>query len=251
MARTFRWYLKKRGNRRTGSRTLGSIGEALFFAFFLLIGGIALAVLISTLVIPEWEVNHEFVESTCKIIGKRLDEKDDENGTLYRPQFQIEYAVGGVQYHPWTYTISNPYSSGKERQQAILTKFSMGDTAPCWFNPLDPGQAVFVRGYSWWVYLVLFVPVAFIVIGAGGLVYSLLHWGKSAERRSAISRRAQEHDLFGGVVANRNFQMCPAEPTSPTAPARNCDTACLSTPRPAGRFSARSSDASYGMDLWQ
>ena len=56
LARTFRWYQKKRGNRRTGSRTLGSIGEALFFAFFLFIGGIVLTVMISTLVIPEWQV---------------------------------------------------------------------------------------------------------------------------------------------------------------------------------------------------
>ncbi|MGA2060793.1 MAG: DUF3592 domain-containing protein [Thermoguttaceae bacterium] len=201
MARTFRWYQKKRGNRRTGSRTLGSIGEALFFAFFLLVGGIALAVMISTLLIPEWQVNHEFVEHPCKVIGRRLDEIEDKNGTLYRPQFQIEYSVNGVEYRPWTYTISNPYSSGKEIQQAILTKFSVGDTVPCWFNPLNPGQAVLVRGYNWWVYLVLFVPVAFIVIGAGGLIYLLLHWGKSAERSAAMTQHAQDRDLFGASGA--------------------------------------------------
>jgi hypothetical protein len=197
LARTFRWYQKKRGNRRTGSRTLGSIGEALFFAFFLLIGGIVLTVMLSTLVIPEWQVNHEFVEHNCKVMGRRLDEKEDKGGMLYRPEFQIEYTVNGVVYRPWTYTISNPYSSGKESQQAILTKFSVGDAVTCWFNPLNPAQVVLVRGYSWWVYLVLFVPVAFIVIGAGGLIYSLLHWGKSAERSAAMTQRAQERDLFG------------------------------------------------------
>ena len=198
MARTFRWYQKKRGNRRTGSRTLGSVGEALFFAFFLLIGGIALTAMLFTLVIPEWQVNHEFVEHTCKIIGKRLAEKEGEDGTLYQPEFQIKYTVNGMCiYSRWTYTISNPYSSEKESQQAILTKFSLGDTVPCWYNPVDPGQVVLVRGYSWWIYLVLFVPMAFIIIGAGGLIYSLLHWGKSAERRAAITQRVQERDLFG------------------------------------------------------
>jgi Protein of unknown function (DUF3592) len=209
LARTFRWYQKKRGHRRTGSRTLGSIGEALFFAFFLLIGGIALAVMISTLIIPEWQVNHEFVEQSCKIIGRKLDKIEDKNETLYRPLFQIEYTVNGTPYHPWTYTISNPYSSGKERNQAILAKYATGDKVTCWFNPLIPGQAVLVRGYNWWVYLVLFVPAAFIVIGAGGLIYLLLHWGKSAERRAAMTRHAQDRDLFGASGGNHEYPYVP------------------------------------------
>jgi hypothetical protein len=197
LARTFRWYQKKRGNRRTGSRILGGVGEALFFTFFLLIGGIVLTVMISTLVIPEWQVNHEYVEHTCTVIGKRLAEEEGKGGILYKPEFQIKYDVNGKSYTRWTYTISNVFSSEKDNQQAILTKFSLGDTVACWFNPVDPGQVVLERGYSWWVYLVLFMPVAFIIIGAGGLIYSLLHWGKSAERRAAITQRVQERDLFG------------------------------------------------------
>jgi len=209
LARTFRWYLKKRGNRRTGSRTLGSIGEALFFAFFLLIGGVTLMVLISTLVIPEWQVNHEFVEHKCKIIGKSLDEKEEKGEVLYRPLIQIEYTVSGIPRTHWTYTLSNPYSSGKERQQAILARFTTGDTVPCWVNPLDPEQAVLVRGYTWWVYLVFFVPIAFIVIGAGGLVYSLLRWGKSAERQAAALRRARQRELFGAAAVERKYPNVP------------------------------------------
>lgn len=197
MARTFRWYQKKRGNRRTGSRTLGSVGEALFFAFFLLIGGGTLTATLFTLVIPEWQVNHEFVEHTCKVVGKKLAEKEGEDGTLYRPEFQIEYTVNGVEYRTWTYKISNSYSSGREDKQAILTKFSVGNTVACWYNPVDPRQVVLVLGYSWWIYLVLFVPVAFVVIGAGGLIYMLLHWGKSAERSAAMTQRVQDRDLFG------------------------------------------------------
>jgi hypothetical protein len=193
----FRWYQKKRGNRRTGSRTLGSVGEAIFFASFLIVGGIVLTAMISTLLIPEWQANHEFVEHRCKIVGKRLAEEEGKGGTLYKPEFQIEYSVNGTDYIRWTYTINNTSSSEREAKQAILAKFSVGDTVPCWFNPVDPRQVVLVRGYSWWVYLVLFVPVAFIIIGAGGLIYLLLHWGKSAECRAAFTQRAQERDLFG------------------------------------------------------
>jgi hypothetical protein len=204
LARTFRWYQKKRGNRRTGSRILGSVGEAFFFAFLLVIGGMALTAMLFTLVIPEWQVNHEFVENTCTIIGKRLDEKVGDDGTLYRPEFQIKYTVNNVELPPvWTYKINNPYSSGKDSQQAIFSKFSLGQVVPCWYNPVDPSQVVLVRGYSWWIYLLISIPVAFIVIGAGGLIYSLLHWGKSAERRAAITQRVQDRDLFGTNVSTQ------------------------------------------------
>lgn len=63
MARSLWMYGKKRGHRRTGSRTWGSAGEALFFGFFLLLGSVFLAGLFHMLVVPEWRVNHNFVET--------------------------------------------------------------------------------------------------------------------------------------------------------------------------------------------
>jgi hypothetical protein len=210
LARTFRWYLKKRGNRRTGSRTVGNVGEALFFAFFLLIGGSVLTTMLFTLVIPEWRVNHEYAEHTCKIVGKRLAETESQDGPLYRAEFQIEYTINGVEYRIWTYAVSNIYSSGRESKQAILSRFSLGDTATCWYDPIDPERVVLVRGYSWWIYLVIIVPVAFIVIGAGGLIYTLLHWGKSAERRAAPSQHMLDSELFGvNGHANKEYPNVP------------------------------------------
>jgi hypothetical protein len=212
LARTFRWYQKKRGNRRTGSQTLGSASEAAFFAFFLLIGGIGITFMILDWVIPEWQVNHEFVEHTCKIVGKKLNETQGKDGSLYQVQFQIEYTLKG-EPRPrtaWTYSLNNPFSSEREEKQAILTRFSVGDVVPCWYNPLDPAQVVLVRGYSWWIYPAFFVPVAFIFIGAGGLIYTLLHWGKSVERRAAIAQRVGERELFGaGGAAEQKYPNIP------------------------------------------
>ena len=39
LSRRFRFYEKKRGHRRTVPQQFGSVGEALFFGFFLLVGG--------------------------------------------------------------------------------------------------------------------------------------------------------------------------------------------------------------------
>ena len=51
LARSFRLYEKKRGNRRTGSSKLGTAGEAVFFAALVLLGCAGLAVLFATWVI--------------------------------------------------------------------------------------------------------------------------------------------------------------------------------------------------------
>jgi len=63
------------------------------------------------------------------------------------------------------------------------------------------------------------VPVVFIVVGAGGLVYSLLHWGKSAERRSAMAQRAQERDMFGAnAAAEHEYPNVPKRPDITSSP---------------------------------
>jgi len=51
VARTFRFWLKKRGARRTGSPLAGSVGEAVFFALQFLLGSISLAAVITSQVL--------------------------------------------------------------------------------------------------------------------------------------------------------------------------------------------------------
>lgn len=135
MARGFRFYEKKRGNRRTGSKTLGSAGEALFFASFFLVGCLGVVVLFATLLIPEWRANHEFVRYTCLVRKTRLAEKEGDGGTLYRPEIQIEYQIKGETYRIWTYDLwtLNPdggFSANKEDQQAILNRRARSPSAP-------------------------------------------------------------------------------------------------------------------------
>jgi hypothetical protein len=199
----FRLYNKKRGHRRTGSQTLGSIGEALFFTAFFVMGCGFLALVLYNLVIPEWRVNHEFLPATCTVRGKNIAESAGENGPAYRAEIKIDYQVDGVSYKDiWAYSIENlsdVYSSGKEDKQAVLDRFKIGADVPCWYDPGDPKRVVLVRGYIWWIYLLASVPVIFIFVGAGGIIYTLLHWGKSAEHRAAITQRVQDRDLLGGT----------------------------------------------------
>jgi hypothetical protein len=201
LARSFRYYGKKRGNRRTGSPAWGSVGEAFFFAVFLLLGCGGTVAMLTHVVLPQWRVNHEFVETTCKVLDKRIGQQRDADGLVYRPEFYVKYEVGGVTYGNWHYDIQGAYSGEQQRAQAILGRFEVYDAAknnlyPCWYDPTNPDVAVLVREGSWWEWFLFTVPLSFVVIGAGGLIYTLLRWGKSAERRAAMAQRAQERDFF-------------------------------------------------------
>lgn len=207
MARKLRYYEKKRGNRRTGSSAVGSAGELIFFAAFLLLGCGGLAVWFAFLVVPQWRVNQEFRQTNCRVVDARVKQKQSEDGTLFRPELKIEYEVDGQTYTSgWTYDITtardfaSSYSRDREAAEEVLGRF-VGDgdgaaTYPCWYDPADPRVAVLERGASWWIWLVLVIPASFVAIGGGGLIYRMLSWGKSAEHRAAVARRVSRHDPF-------------------------------------------------------
>jgi hypothetical protein len=200
MARSLRMYGKKRGHRRTGSRAWGSLGEALFFGFFLVLGSLFLLGLLNMLVVPEWRVNHAFVETQAKVLMTRLsqpDEKqhDDTEPPVYRPEVLIEYRAAGEVRRKWTYDIhvvrGRNLSSDRDAQQSALDVFEKGETIPAWYDPANPEVVVVVRGYTWLLWILLLLPVAFILIGGVGLVLTLFHWGKSIEHRVATTQMAR------------------------------------------------------------
>lgn len=202
MARRFRFYGKKRGHRRTGSAAVGSAGEALFFGLFLLLGCGGVVAIFLALVVPEWRVNHVFLAQPCVVRDKRIGETQGEAPPRYRPEIQIEYQVNGETYRTWTYDARGAYSAGRQDKQDILDRFAVGEQYLCWYNPADPGEAVVVRGYSWWLWLAFIVPGSFVLIGGGGLIYAALSWGKSAERRAAFAKQTARLDLFDAVAGS-------------------------------------------------
>ena len=47
-----------------------------------------------------------------------------------------------------------------------------GTITTCYVDPDDPGEAVIYRGFSW-VYLFALLPLVFIAIGGGGMLFAL------------------------------------------------------------------------------
>lgn len=182
---------KKRGDRSTGSRVLGSFGTMVFFLVFLLAGCVFFVVIVYGMIIPEWRVNHEFAETSCRVLEKRIGTSRGDDSTTYRPEIHIAYKVHGQRYEAWTYDINGVYTGSRKSSEAIIEQFAAGQEYRFWYDPRDPRTAVLVRGYTWFPWLMLLLPGVFVLVGGGGLVYGVANWGKSTERRAVLARQTR------------------------------------------------------------
>ena len=221
--RSFRMYGKKRGNRRTGSKALASAGEAAVFAFFFALGTAFMVLLIRMPVLPEWRANHDFVETTGIVKATQVSQPTEASRSGYRAAVRIQYTAAGKSREHWTYDIGFEtawaYSSDRQSQQALIDRFQPGKKYPCWYDPRDPDTVVVARGYSGWLWSLLLLPAAFIVIGGGGLIYTAFQWGKSAERLAAQAQLAPRiEQLEETTAAAKDFPNVPRDANLTNSP---------------------------------
>ncbi len=199
MARPFRFLVKKRRNRQTGSPQLAALGQSVLFGSLFVVGVVFLVVAIIFQFLPEWQVVRSYERTTAVVEDVRLG-ADPIDPERHRPEIQIEYEVNDKHYKIWTYDArfhrGRGYDSGIESQQQILNKFVVGEKVPCWYDPNHPDQAVLVYGFHWYTWVLLLLPLSFIVIGGSGAGYIGINWGKSTERRAVLRQRASQLEIF-------------------------------------------------------
>lgn len=189
--RPLRFLVKKRGDRRTGSQQAATLGEAVVYGIMLAAGLIVLMYLVNLVIWPEWRANHHFVEGRAVVIGKALAENRETDTVTFRPDIEIEHLSDGVKHRAVTHDITRIHSSNRSDHEAALEQFTVGEEYPCWYNPADPSEAVLVRGYTWWMWLFLFLPAVLLYIGGWGLIASAFQWGATMERRTASLQQAR------------------------------------------------------------
>jgi len=186
-----RFYAKKRGHRRTGSREWGVVGDGLFHGALLVAGLCFGGLLVSGVAAPEWRINHEFRESTCTILAKGLAKTTvaDLPATVitnWRPCLLVRYSANGVMQESWSLSPTAMSTSDREVALRRLSGWTLGAETICWYDPAAPQTVVLQRGYNWWLWLLsLLLPGALVLIGGTGLVRVLRAWGKSEEHRAA------------------------------------------------------------------
>jgi hypothetical protein len=184
---------KKRGHRRTGSQAWGSFGDGLFHGVLVFAGIVFATLLISGVAVPEWRINHDFIETRGRVLGKGLVKRtvDDPLGSAsatWRPTVRVRYEVDDTSRETWTR--SQPSVAAPDRAAAIarLDAWEIGDEVPLWYDPSDPTAVVLERGYNWWMWLLaLLLPGALLAFGGSGLVRAVRRWGRSEESLAAAT----------------------------------------------------------------
>lgn len=216
MPRLLRLYGKRRGVWLTGSRKLGALALGLFFAIVFLAGGVGLGNILVTWVIPEWRLNHAYVETVGEVLESRVG-VDPLDGTRYRPEIRVAYSVGVQHYRTWTtYHVHGGYTNNRRLVASIVDRFRPGRSYSVWYDPHNPERAALTRGYTWSAWAMLLVPVPFLATGGLGLVYIVAGWNKSAERRAALAQRVSQLDP--ARASQRGFPFVPGESDLTSSP---------------------------------
>ncbi|MEY3206423.1 MAG: hypothetical protein RLZZ21_2754 [Planctomycetota bacterium] len=184
---------KKRGHRRTGSEAWGSFGDGLFHGALVCAGVVFGALLISGVAVPEWRINHDFIESRGRVLGKGLVKRTVDDplaaaSTTWRPTVRLRYDVAGAIHEAWTR--SQPSAGVPDRAAAVarLADWKLGSEVPLWYDPADPTAIVLERGYNWWMWLLaLLLPGALVAFGGAGLSRAVRRWGRSEEALAAAT----------------------------------------------------------------
>lgn len=157
---------RRRGGPATAA--VNRLGLSLFFLFFFGIGSLF-----------ELLILHEFVrvagqqawkKTPCTIVACEVQERQEgDEPYVFTVRYQYEYegqAYEGTGYRRG-YNGSGEYSKAQELTQ----KYPAGLTTSCYVNPENPNEAALERD-SMMIGLVLFFPLIFVLIGAGGLYFT-------------------------------------------------------------------------------
>ena len=178
------------------SQRLAAIGEAVFFATLTVLGCLGLGLVIGTIIVPQWRALHEYREARCTVQATRIFTNSSGRTIYHVPKVLISYEVDGQALSAWTLGVRELRLTNLSDANYYLSGFQEGREYPCWYDPHEPSQVVLRRGYSGWAWLFLLLPIAFLVIGIGGLGYTLIHFGTSVERRSVLARQATGLEVF-------------------------------------------------------
>jgi hypothetical protein len=196
-----RFFAKKLGHRRTGSEVWGSVGEALFHGV-LVVAGLAFGgLLVTGVAVPEWRINHDFLETRGRIVGKGLARTTPRtaasSGTSWQAALRLRFATPAGEVESWAF--DGPRAPDRDGPRARLDRVPLGAELPCWYDPETPDRVVLERGYNWWMWaLTLLLPGALLAFGGAGLSRSLARWGKSEERRAVPRARPRGQPAAAG-----------------------------------------------------
>ena len=182
---------------RGGCRAVGGrIAATLFFLVFFLMGSLFVAVIVGDALrqAAVWL----WPEVECTILDSGVEETGDDKSP-YRPRVLFEYQVDGRSYRGGAVSRGADATSSYDEARAPADRYPVGSRATARVNPDVPGDAVLERRLPWAI-LVVFFPLIFVAVGAGGLI---MVWRREPQgtdgsaRAESISQRARGTAALG------------------------------------------------------
>jgi hypothetical protein len=219
-------------------------GCALFGLFFFAGCG-SLVMLVWGFLRVDWRANNRYLPNSCVVLDRRLATEmggANPDGGLarptYHPEIKIRYEVDGRNYEVWAYDAIFMFYPDRAAQQAIVDSFQIGAAYPYWYDPDRPEKAILVRGHAWAPYIVLVVPIVFLIIGGVGLHRSWKNLRTMAHHRG-LERALQSGAGSPGAGPDQTTvpvldlsqspgALCPIDCRAPPDRAATCSAACSS-----------------------
>ncbi|MEM8866135.1 MAG: DUF3592 domain-containing protein, partial [Planctomycetota bacterium] len=189
-------WLKKRGQRRTGSPQWGHSGELLYHCVFVAVGVVAIAWHAVNVLAPEWRQREQlasFDRVEAVIESTQVERQND----LCVPVWSVRITAKGEEDRLAQATSMDAAPTESEAQQA-LTRFEIGQRVDCYVDPKNPDRVLLGERFRLWPWLMLLIPFSLIAIGLVGLIRTVLRAGVSIERRHTVAQQANQFDPFSG-----------------------------------------------------
>jgi len=116
--------------------------------------------------IEQWRIDHQFVQTTCTILDKKLNSFFSGKGsTSYSSTFYVSYTAGQQTYKQWVSAkLDSGSSSFYSLESGILDSYTKDQQYTCWYDPSVPSVAVLNRGYSLMLYILLFFDAVLVFL---------------------------------------------------------------------------------------
>lgn len=144
---------------------------AFFFLIFFLVGAVG-SYFILWKPLSRLFASRGWTETRCDVLSSRVEEVSGSDGSTYKVDIRYTWTAGGSTHLGSRYDFMGGSSSGTAGKQRIVDRYPPGARVTCWVDPNDPNEAVLYRGLSP-VYLIGLLPLLFLAVGLGGLVWTL------------------------------------------------------------------------------
>lgn len=161
-----------------------------FFALFFVLGLSAFYVatvrpVMSFLAARSWQ------EGSCTVLSSQVGLHPGGRSTTYSVDVVYSYSFDGRAFQAKRYGFFGGSSSGREGKEEIVARYPPGARVSCWIDPAHPEQAVLNRApTAEWLFGL--IPLAFLLIGAGGIWGSLRKNQGSSDSDFGFSRASGE-----------------------------------------------------------